>query len=30
MLTKEEINIMRRNAKVHKKVFEKIREIVKE
>jgi len=30
MLTKEEINIMRKNAKIHKKVFEKIREIVKE
>lgn len=30
MLTKEEINIMRRNAKIHKKVFEKIKEIVKE
>ncbi len=29
MLTKKELEIMRRNAKVHKKVFEKIRQIAK-
>jgi methionine aminopeptidase len=29
MLTKQEIEIMKKNAKIHKKVFEKIEEIVK-
>ena len=30
MLTKQEVEIMRRNAKIHKKVFEKIKEVCKE
>jgi methionine aminopeptidase len=30
MLNKEELEIMRENAKVHKKVFDAIRETVKE
>jgi len=29
MLTKQEVEIMRRNAKIHKKIFEKIVKMVK-
>ena len=30
MLNKDELNIMRQNAKVHKKVFDEIKKIVKD
>jgi methionine aminopeptidase len=30
MLTKQEIEIMRKNAKVHKKVFDEIKKIIKQ
>jgi hypothetical protein len=30
MLKKQEIEIMRKNAKIHKKIFEEIRKVAKE